>query len=51
MLALVIFLFDKLWEKRPVLVTKQTGITCFKNSTAHQLKIADLDDDLAGKDN
>ena len=32
MLAVVIFLFDSLREKRSVLLTEQSGTVCFKNS-------------------
>ena len=41
-LPVVILLFDNLREESSVPLTKQSGIACFKNPLAHQLKIADL---------
>ena len=38
-LAIVIFVFDKVRAKRSVLLTKQSGISCFKNLVAHQSQI------------
>ena len=38
-LMTVPFLFDNLRKKRSESLTKQSGVACFKNSAAQQLKI------------